>query len=467
MATTAVPTRRRTQVPFGKRLLAGLSDDALVERVREGDERAFEVIYDRYHRGLLAFSRHMLGSLHEAEDALQQTFVAAHAHLLRDGRAIALKAWLYTIARNRCVSMLRVRREQASELVEYPTMGLAEQVESRAELRAMLADVAGLPEQQRAAILLAEVGDLSHAEIGEVVGVETVKVKALIFQARSALIDARRARETPCAEIREQLATARGGDLRRGELRRHLKLCPGCADFRDEVRRQRALLAVALPVLPSLALKRSVLAAAGIGSGGSGAAGLTAGGVVVKGGVAKLLALGAIGTAAVGGGMALEESGALTPHHSAAAPPRVSDPGSGASGARSKPINVPAASPQPGSRAPHPTLPAHKPHPAGKHHHKPARAHTHATPNNSTGKLHSQLKGGNGKAHAYGRTNAPPARPPRPAKPPTPPKAPNPVTPKSHAPIHPPRIPTPGTPHPAPRSGTAPGLSGVTPGHAP
>jgi RNA polymerase sigma factor (sigma-70 family) len=465
VATTAVPTRRRAQVPLGKRLLAGLSDDALVQRVRDGDERAFEVVYDRFHRGLLAFTRHMLGSLHEAEDALQQTFVAAHAGLLRDERDVALKPWLYTIARNRCMSMLRARREQASELVEPATAGLAEQVESRAELRAMLADIAHLPEQQRAAIVLAEVGDLSHAEIGEVVGVETVKVKALIFQARSALIEARRARETPCAEIREQLANARGGELRRGELRRHLKVCAGCAEFRDEVRRQRALLAVALPVLPSLALKRSVLAAAGIGSGGGGA-GLAAG-VAVKGGAAKLLTLGAIGTAAVGGGVALEESGTLSPSQTHQAPPAAqpahSGVGSRVSGVGGKTINA-RSTPQPRTShaTPHTRHPApHTRHPAPRTRHPaPHTRHPKTAPHNSAGKLHSQLKGTNGKAHAYGHTKAPPAKLPHPAKPPKP------VKPKSQAPIDLPQIPAPGTPPPA-KPDSAPGLNGVTPGHAP
>jgi RNA polymerase sigma factor (sigma-70 family) len=465
VSATAIPTRTRAPVPFGKRLLATRSDDALVAQVRAGDERAFEVIYDRHHRGLLAFCRHMLGSPHEAEDALQQTFVAAHAGLLRDGREVALKAWLYTIARNRCVSILRARREQASELVEPATAGLAEQVESRAELRAMLADVAQLPEQQRAAILLAEVGDLSHAEIGEVVGCETVKVKSLIFQARSALIDARRARETPCAEIRERLASARGADLRRGELRRHVNVCPGCREFRDEVRRQRAMLAVALPVLPSLALKRSVLAAAGIGSGGGGA-GLAAG-VAVKGGAAKLLALGAIGTAAVGGGVALEQSGTLTPSHGDGTPP-VAAPAPERALAAPGLTTVPAPGAQTPAVAPklsHHAAPrtrepaAHRSHP-GPHtrHPKPAKQHVTHTPNNSVGKTHSQLKGGNGQVNSNGHAKTPPAPPPQ-----------KPASPKSHAPTGVPPVPTPGPRHPAlpAKPDSPPGLGGVTPGRGP
>jgi RNA polymerase sigma factor (sigma-70 family) len=309
MEASALQGRGRIHLPLSRGLLAPLGDEALVQQVRNGNERAFEVLYDRYHHGLLSFCRHMLGSTEEAEDALQQTFVSAYSDLHRSSRPIALKAWLYTIARNRCLSVLRARREQTSEVLEPATVGLADEVEQRLELRQLLADLAELPEQQRAALVLAEIDDLSHADIGAVLGCEASKVKSLIFQARSALMEARRAREIPCAEIREQLATLRGGALRRSGLRRHVKSCPGCSEFRQEVRRQRALMAVVLPVLPSVGLKRGVLATVGIGSGGVTGGGLAAG-IVGKSVLTKLAVAAAAGGAAVGG-VAVEEHGSL------------------------------------------------------------------------------------------------------------------------------------------------------------
>ena len=96
----------------------------------------------RYGPAILAFCRHMLGTPEEAEDAVQHTFAAAYSDLERDhDREIALKPWLFTIARNRCVSVLRARREQTIERDELATVGLAEQVERRAELRRLLADL--------------------------------------------------------------------------------------------------------------------------------------------------------------------------------------------------------------------------------------------------------------------------------------------------------------------------------------
>jgi RNA polymerase sigma factor (sigma-70 family) len=301
----------RRRGPLGsKRLLSLAGDDRLVEQIRRGNEAAFEVAFERHGAGILAFCRHMLGSREEAEDAVQHTFAAAYKDLQGSGRRrIALKAWLYTIARNRCVSVLRARREHASELHELSTVGLSEEVERRAELRELLADVRELPEEQRAALLLAEAAGLSHAEVAEVLGCEVGNVKGLVFRARSALMDRRMARDTPCSEIREQLATLKGGALRRNELRHHLRRCPGCSAYREEVRRQRQMLAAALPVVPSLGLKSSVMGAAGLTGGALGSA--SAGGVAFgSAAIAKVALVGVLaGGSVVAGEVAIEEIG--------------------------------------------------------------------------------------------------------------------------------------------------------------
>jgi RNA polymerase sigma factor (sigma-70 family) len=285
-----------------KRLLALAGDERLVEQIRRGNECAFEVAFERYGTGILGFCRHMLGSREEAEDAVQHTFAAAFNDLQRDDeRQIALKPWLYTIARNRCLSLLRARREQTAVLEEIPTDGLHEQVESRAELRELLGDLRELPDEQRAALLLAEAADLSHAEVAGVLGCEVARVKALVFRARSGLIERREARETPCADIREQLANLQGSALRRRTLRRHLQDCAGCREYRDAVRTQRRELALVLPVAPSLALKSGVLAGAGVTAAGAGAgAGAAATGSVA----AKAL----VAVALAGGGVAAVET---------------------------------------------------------------------------------------------------------------------------------------------------------------
>jgi RNA polymerase sigma factor (sigma-70 family) len=277
MRAAGIPVRAPLGPFRSKRLLALVGDETLVEQIRRGNEAAFEVAFERHGAGILAFCRHMLGSREEAEDAVQHTFAAAFRDLQRRGeRPLALRPWLYAVARNRCVSLLRSRRERASEQPEPLTAGPAEQVERRGELLDLLRDLRDLPESQRAALLLSEAGGLSHSEIATVLGCEGSKVKALVFRARSGLIQRRAARETSCDAIREQLANLRGGSLRRRELGYHLRACPGCRAYRENVKQQRRMLAAALPVVPSLALKSSVLATGGLG-GGSAGGGLAAG----------------------------------------------------------------------------------------------------------------------------------------------------------------------------------------------
>jgi len=275
------------------KLLRVASDDRLVELVRGGSQPAFEVLYDRHHRGILSFCRHMLGSREEGEDALQHTFMAAYKSLLGGDGKIQLRAWLYTIARNRCLSILRARRDVPSDDIEIAsTVGLAAQVEQREDLRDLLRDLAELPEEQRAAIVLSEIGDLAHDDVAAVLGCQREKVKALVFQARSSLHQSRDARETSCEDIREMLATLKGGALRRTELRRHVRDCAGCRAFESETKRQRKAMAVLLPVVPTLGLKDSALAAA-FGQTAAGGAAVAGGAAAVAGG----------GAAAAGGGL--------------------------------------------------------------------------------------------------------------------------------------------------------------------
>jgi RNA polymerase sigma factor (sigma-70 family) len=264
------------------------SDAVLVRRMRHGDEGAFETIFQRHQAPLLSYCRHTLGNQDEAEDALQQAFIKAHQALLHGTAPRELRPWLYTIARNCCLSAITARRGWLGiESLDDHTpalAGLSDQVHQREDLRELVAGIGRLPEDQRSALLLAELDDLSHQAIATIVGCEVSKVKALIYQARSALIADRDALGTPCQDIREQLSVARGGELRRGPLRRHLKLCVGCRDFQLAVGAQRQSLGAVLPVLPSAGLAAAILGhgaahavgAASIGGAGAGGAGVGA-----------------------------------------------------------------------------------------------------------------------------------------------------------------------------------------------
>ncbi|HEX2070816.1 MAG TPA: sigma-70 family RNA polymerase sigma factor, partial [Thermoleophilaceae bacterium] len=256
-------------------------DARLVARVRRGDSSAFEALHARHQPAILSFCRHLTGNPEDAEDAVQHTFLAAYRRIADTDDEIELRPWLFTVARNRSLSLLRARRERVVEdpdEVTFPLDGLVAEVERRQELRDLVRDMARLPEQQRAALVLSQLDALSYREIGTVLEVTPEKVKALVFQARSSLMSTREARDAPCFEIRSEIASARGPGLRRRLLRRHVGQCDGCREFEVTVARQRRDLQVLLPVAPSVGLGQAVLGAtlgrdgAGAGAGVGGAA---------------------------------------------------------------------------------------------------------------------------------------------------------------------------------------------------
>ena len=190
-------------------------DERLVALIRDGNDHAFEVLFERYHSRLLAFCRHMLRSAEDAEDVLQEVFVKAHAAMLADERPINVRPWLYRISRNRCLNHLRrpVPEGQDSMDVMVGEGGVttAEQVQKREDFRALVADVQDLPETQRTALLLREIEALSYEEIAETMDTTIPAVKSLLVRARDL---ARRGDPVAPAHLRRGPARARRG--RRG-----------------------------------------------------------------------------------------------------------------------------------------------------------------------------------------------------------------------------------------------------------
>jgi RNA polymerase sigma factor (sigma-70 family) len=263
----------------------------------------------------------MLRSREEAEDAVQHTFLSAFRALRRDVEPVMPKPWLYAIARNCCLTMLRARRPPAPGPARRPP-DPAERIELHESVSELLGDVAELPDDQRTALMLSEMGELSHAEIAQVLGCDRVKVKSLVFRARGTLKEARDARDTPCETIREQLATLRGGSLRRGELRHHLRACPSCSEFRWQLARERKGVAALTPVPAWLALK-DFLRHLGPKLGTDGGANLVGLGAMVErvgGAQAWLLGIAAGVGIGVGGGSLLAEGERAALGGSTAAP---------------------------------------------------------------------------------------------------------------------------------------------------
>jgi RNA polymerase sigma factor (sigma-70 family) len=353
------------------RLRVPASDERLVKRIRAGSEEAFATLFERYQHRLLSFCRHMLGSQAEAEDAVQQCFVNAYRDIMGGEKELRVRPWLYRIARNQCLNVLRARRFDAElEPDQLSLRGLTEEVAERADLQDLLRDLGRLPHDQREALVLAELNDNSHAEVAAILGCDREKVKSLVFQARSSLIKSREARALPCAEVQRQLSVLRGGSLRRTQLRRHLNECPACAAFHANVKRQRAALALVLPVVPSASLKfgaAGALAAAQVGGGAaatgaasSGAAAGSAATLAAKLGVSGTAIKGAVAavavTAAVGGAAGVEVAKHRSSHRPSSSPARIAHPRPGA--AAPQPVRQQAAR----ARGQSPPAVAHRAH---------------------------------------------------------------------------------------------------------
>jgi RNA polymerase sigma factor (sigma-70 family) len=284
-------------------LLKLQGDEKLIAMARAGNPGAFEAIVDRYQGRLLGFCRQMLGSTEDAEDVLQEVFVNAYRAMLADEREINLRPWLYRIARNRCLNLLRKPTADAQESMDMvPTVeaaSTAEKVHNREEFRQLLTDVGKLPETQRSALLLREMDAMSYEEIAQAMETSVPSVKSLLVRARISLAEASQARLLTCGEVRIDLAEAAEG-LRKlsGPVRRHVRDCDECADFRSQLRSNDKVLAALVPVGPLIAFKGFILSKLGLGGAGTG-------------GAATATGAGATGAGAVGSvGAALSSSGA-------------------------------------------------------------------------------------------------------------------------------------------------------------
>jgi RNA polymerase sigma factor (sigma-70 family) len=308
-ASALTHASRRGLLTRPSKLLRLQKDDRLIAMMRNGQERAFEALFERYHARLLAFCHHMLSSREDAEDVLQEVFVAAHNAILADNRTLKVRPWLYRIARNRCLNHLRkpVPEGQDSMDVHPHENGAstAERVQNREEFRQLLTDVQTLPETQRTALLLREVDALSYEEIAQAMDTTVPSIKSLLVRARITLAEASHSRLLTCGEVQLELAEAAEG-LRKvsGPVRQHIRSCEGCEEFRSQLRADSRALAALFPIGSLVALKQFVGAKiSGLLGGGSSAGGATAGSGAAAGGAAasQAAAGAAIGGAAAGG----------------------------------------------------------------------------------------------------------------------------------------------------------------------
>ena len=189
--------RERTRTPR-----PAIPDSVLAQHYLAGDQQAFEVLVQRYSGPLFTFIRRFLGEYDAASDILQQVMLQLYLSLPKLRTGEPLKAWLYQVARNRCLDELRRKRaipfselEKGTEEEEQPLLDtmqdlspLPEEVVERRDVQdTLLKAIRALPPKFRAVVLLRYAAQLSYAEIGRVLHMQEATVKTYFQRAKPLL----------------------------------------------------------------------------------------------------------------------------------------------------------------------------------------------------------------------------------------------------------------------------------------
>ena len=211
MAGISAPLPRSATPKFA---LRALGDDRLVRLAAAGDERAFEAIYERYHQALYRYCRSIVGNSEDAADALQSTMASALRGLSGEERTITLKPWLFRIAHNESISLLRKRRAHAPIDDDFELEAPEDDPAMRQRLRELVADLKQLPEAQRSALVMHELSGLRYREIGEALGTTDKHARQIVFEARTALHDMAEGRAMECESVQRAISDNDGRVLR-------------------------------------------------------------------------------------------------------------------------------------------------------------------------------------------------------------------------------------------------------------
>jgi len=240
-ALTATPTLRRVGT--------GVADAELVAHTRAGDDRAFEQLYERYHRRIAAYVQGMVHDHARAEDITQDVFMSALRRLRATETTIAFKPWVYEIAKNACIDQFR--RSRRAEEVSYDAddggVGTADlgrlserrvttpdvAVDQKQQLDHLRGAFGGLSETHHQILVLRELEGLSYREIGERLGMTRPAVESTLFRARRRLTEEYEELVTGerCIRIQSIIAAAAtggAGTRDRRRMARHVSHCQPC-----------------------------------------------------------------------------------------------------------------------------------------------------------------------------------------------------------------------------------------------
>lgn len=172
----------------------GRPESELIVLAQQGDQAAYGVLVRRHQDRIYRHLLNLTGSREEALELAQQAFIEAWQALPNWVPNAQFHTWLYRIASNAAIDVLRRRKvvrfvpldDDYDAPADQP--GPEAQLQARQSLRALDAALARLPPQQREIVLLREVEGLSYAELAATLGIDEGTVKSRLARARVALV---------------------------------------------------------------------------------------------------------------------------------------------------------------------------------------------------------------------------------------------------------------------------------------
>ena len=184
--------------------MADKQEKVLIKKSKKGDAQAFEELILSYHKKVLNLAYRMLGSVSDAEDAAQEIFIKVFRTLYSFNERSAFSTWLYKVATNVCLDILRKRKRQnggamvsinrynsQDDEYELPIEDDApspyEEAQKKEAMRALNSALDLLSEEQRAVIVMRDINGLSYEEIADVMECSLGTIKSRINRSRLAL----------------------------------------------------------------------------------------------------------------------------------------------------------------------------------------------------------------------------------------------------------------------------------------
>lgn len=174
-----------------------MNEQDLILALQRGDESAFADLIARHEKKVYNLCLRMLGNEHDAEEAAQDAFLALWRSIGDFRGESSLSTWLYRLASNACIDLMRKNRRAANDVsieTEEGTWEIAderaaphEELERKEQLRSIREGLDALPPEYRQVLILRELQQLSYQEIVDVTGLELGTVKSRISRARQLL----------------------------------------------------------------------------------------------------------------------------------------------------------------------------------------------------------------------------------------------------------------------------------------